>query len=249
MKSGYILIFICIAGLLAGCYKDRVRFSPKPDEPGVQARFALAGDHLYLINGKQLDIYEIAASGRTELQTVLQIDFTGRADAIYVRDNHIFISNRAKTFMFDISAPASPQYKGEADFLLGCMQLEVICNAAYVFRESDNPCSGSTGLWVYDLTNGFMSFPPLTFDTLIPGIKGIVSFNDHAYMPASGKGMYIFNVLTPLEPVLKNTLQFHGFTDCFIYNNHLFCVLDSYALASYSLQDPENPELVAILPD
>lgn len=248
MKSWYILILICITGLTAGCRKDRWRFSPAADEPGTQARFALAGDHLYLVNGKQLDVYTITASGRTELKTVLQIDFVGRTDAIYVRDSYIFISNRGKTFMFDISAPADPQYKGEADFLSNCMQLEIIHNAAYTFRRFDSHCMSPAGLWVYDLTNGWISSPPLAFDTLMPVINSITSFNDHAYMAARGNGMLIFDVSAPLEPVLKHTLQPQDFIDGFIYNDHLFCVLGFNVVAAYSLQDPENPELVAILP-
>ncbi len=249
MKDWHILVFICIAGLLAGCRKDRMRFSPTADEPGTQARFTQAGDHLYLVNGRQLDVYMVAASGRTELQTVLPIDFVGRADAIYARDNHIFISNRSKTFMFDISSPVTPQYKGEADFLSDCMQMEVIHNAAYVFRRSVNRCGSSSGLWVYDLTNGFVSFPPQAFDTLMPAVNSIAPFNDHAYVAARSNGIHIFDVSAPLEPELKNILQSNDFTDCFIYNDLLFCVLGFNALAAYSLQDPVNPELVSILPD
>lgn len=237
------IAFLTLFTIFFACKKPSSDYGPKEGEPGSLARLVQANNYLYLIKGKNLDVYQVSSSGSAILQSTTPIDFIGAADTIYNAGNYLFAGNSSRMYMFDISAADSPQLIGEAGFLAGCKQLYMTNNAAYTFR-SINTCYNPTGVWVYDFANGISSIPPLAFQISPLDAAKICQYDHYLYIAARNEGLQVFDISGPLNPTFVNSINGYDFTNCFIYNNQLLSVIEG-GIIVYSLQNPETPEQVA----
>lgn len=239
MKKFITAILVpCLFGF--GCTK-RPPVGPTEGFPGSRARFALTADHLYLINGQNLDVFALSPSGNPVLKKTTPIDFIS-LDTIYALGNRILLGNSAKIFMFDITTPDNPELTGEADFLRSCKKLGIVGNAGYVTTRVATDCYGFNGLQVYDFSAGVNPLSGQVFEITGKYYRNIAQYDRHVYI--AGQGLDIYDVSNPLSPELKHTIQTHQFSDLHIYNDHLLGIVNGGILV-YDLQNPEDPQLVS----
>jgi hypothetical protein len=156
-------LFICILLLFAGCYPytgesyyiGDLLSSGSSGQGGSMARFALSGDHLYIVDNTSLRTFDVS---RAEAPKYLEgrdqyMDFG--VETIFPMDTLLFLGSQTGMYIYNIARPAYPQPLSQVSHITACDPVVASGSYAYVTLNSDNiRCGRSVNeLQVYDLSD------------------------------------------------------------------------------------------------
>lgn len=97
---------------------------------GSLARFALAGDHLYAVNGTRLKVFDI--SNPENVIHRIDHDIEVNVETAWARDPQtLFIGSTTGMYIYDISSPPQVQYISRYEHVVSCDP--VVANDQYAF--------------------------------------------------------------------------------------------------------------------
>ncbi|MGB0178259.1 MAG: LVIVD repeat-containing protein [Owenweeksia sp.] len=192
MKKSLCFIISCLALLLGSCGKDSASgtdtLTNGPGQGGSLARFAIAGDHLYAVEGNKLKVFDI--SNRSNPVYISNHQLNTQVETIFPRDSAtIFIGTTEGMFIYDVSNAPNINLLSRYDHVVSCDPVVANNNFAYVTLHSDensNRCFRNVNqLDIIDirnlrqplLVNSFTMIQPLGLglygDTLLVCDRGV----------------------------------------------------------------------------
>ena len=169
---------------------------------GSMARFTVADDHLYTIDGSEIKIFDVM-----QPEPVLrnEVTVTWGIETLFPLAGTLFIGSNSGMIIYDITDPASPQYVSTFSHATACDPVVVEGNTAYVTLRDGNECQGFVNqLDVINVTN--LSNPSLIRSYPMDNPHGLSVINETLYLCEGASGLKVFDVSNPNQ-VAQNLLE------------------------------------------
>ena len=243
-----IISVIAIATLSSGfgCGKDAGSYSSSPSggtsgtgKAGSLARFAVVGNYLYALDGKDIVTYDITNATSPIVKSHVKVSFD--IETIYPYQGNLFIGAATGMHAYSLADPAKPQYLSVVRHVRACDPVVVQGSYAYVTLRSGTNCGGTDVMNVYNVSN--LSNPQLvkTINLLQPQGLGISGQALYVTTPA---GIKMFNLSQPANPSYITDIQELNAADVIPYNNTLIVQLGRGA-AFYDISNELAPSFLS----
>lgn len=251
MKNYIYIAFILCMGLLASCSKDSsesIGSSPggnqgEAGKGGSMAKFTIANDHLFLINEKELLIYDIANEASPQEVGNLEVDFG--IETVFSLNDLLFIGSINGVYIYNISNPSSILYLSHYEHITSCDPVVALDDIAYSTLNSQSNCrwqNGANQLDVIDISN--IVDPQLIKSYSMEDPKGLAIDGNYLFVCNGYGGLEIFDASLPY-----NLQRISGVTgiesyDVILHNNVLI-LIGKDGLFQYNYEDIYNLELLS----
>lgn len=119
---------------------------------GSMARFTIAGNHLYLLDGPNLQTINVETESGPIAKTTTMLSWD--IETIFPYKSNLFVGSRSGMHILDISTPESPQKISTYEHVRSCDPVVVDEDYAYVTLRSGSACQGFTNqLEIIDIAN------------------------------------------------------------------------------------------------
>ncbi len=240
----YIVLFAISLLLLNACSKDGNvgNESPGTGKGGSLARFTIAQNHLYVVDGSTLYTYSLTDPNVPVKVSELQIGFN--IETIYPYGNNLFIGSMDAMYIYSINTPSNPQFVATASHVRACDPVVANYSRAYVTVRTGNNCMGSVNaLKVYDITN--INYPTQVHEVNLSNPHGLGLHDSGVlYVCDAGNGLVIFNTNVGDNLVQQGKITGEVFFDCIPLDNILICMIEG-GMAIYDISTPLAPVLVS----
>jgi len=140
----------------AGSFSNKAAFAPAPSTgPGIggsMARFTLSGDHLYALDGSNLDIVDV--SNTTNPVAKKEFTLSWDVETLFPYSDKLFVGSRSGMYIIDLQQPESPTMISKYEHVRSCDPVVVEGNNAFVTLRSGSTCEGFTNqLEVINITD------------------------------------------------------------------------------------------------
>lgn len=203
MKPRYLLYAFTALLILAisSCSKDGPAGEMSSDttgKGGSMARFTIVDQHLYVIDDRQLKVFEI--SDPDDPQFVKTVDIGFGIETIFPYGRHIFIGSNTGMFIYNIDVPGNPVFVADFEHVLSCDPVVVEDSIAYVTLRSGGTCRwGWTPntldiIDIHDIHN-----PDFINSVTVDEPWGLGADGDYLFICHGTGGIGIYNISNPLN--------------------------------------------------
>lgn len=145
LKNGhycFLLALICL--YLIGCEADSVSFSPSGSGiAGSTARFAIDGDHLYVVDRSNLKTFDISTESDPNF---VNESLVGEGiETIFPYAGNLYLGARNGMYIYSLQDPSNPTTTSSAFFshFTACDPVVVENSTAYVTLRASGSCSSA----------------------------------------------------------------------------------------------------------
>ncbi len=206
---------------------------------GSLARFAIAGDYLYVVDEFGLNVFNIATASDPVLVNQVPIGFA--IETLFGLGDNLYIGSRDGMFIYSIANPEFPEQLSAVEHFTACDPVVSDGEYAYVTLWTDVGCGNFVNLLetynVQDPVN-----PILVNQRNLSAPKGLGLYGD--YLIVCDDEIKIFDVSVPEDATLVHSIDQNAF-DVIIYNDVLIAI-GTNGLYQYQL-DPGNIENTTFL--
>ncbi|GAB3325897.1 hypothetical protein GCM10027299_24610 [Larkinella ripae] len=249
MKNNFLSLLIGLAAL-TGCSelgsKDSANVSPSGGSGtgGSMARFAVAGNYLYVVNHNSLLVYDVQKTADPNRLQKVPLDFG--VETIFPYNNHLFIGTQTGMYIMNLDNPASPRQTALYRHIFSCDPVVAQGNYAYVTLRNGTACNtGPNRLEVVDISNLSNPVQVNSIDMINPhglGIDGNLLF-----VSEGDAGLKVFDATDPVKLKLIKT-----FTDIRSYdvipNRSVLIVTGKDGIFQYRYDASQQLTLLSKLP-
>lgn len=205
MKKYYYLLLALLIGV--SCTKDGAKSSnPAQDggKGGSLARFAIAGNYLYVVNVNALKVFDITNPATPVSKGITYLNWD--IETIFSYDQKLFIGSASALYIFDLKDPAKPTMDSRVQHFRSCDPVVTQGTTAYVTLRGGNRCVGDiNALMVYDVKD--TKNPVLKTQLPLSGPYGLGVQDSALYVCDGSKGLAVFNIKDPLQPKLLEYIE------------------------------------------
>ena len=246
MKKLLILI-IAIATISTAlfCGKDAAtRNATTTGSGGSLARFAIAGNYLYMVDKTDLKVFSLVNPGNPVLVNTTEIGF--EIETIYPFKDKLFIGSTSVVHIFSIDDPEHPQKLSTAispQVLRRCDPVVAKDTVAYATLNTNGPCGGIQSiLAVYDIHD--INNPVQKTAIPVSNPSGL-GYADSALYVCDYNYLRVYSINDAYAPEQRTSVvrQQEVFMDVIPYDNTLICWTDR-GLLLYNITDRMNPTLI-----
>lgn len=232
------VLVVLLTGILAACNKD-AKLGPSTGTGGSLARFTIAKEHLYVVDGNTLHVFGLQHPGKPSELGSLMLSFGGEVETIYPWEDQLFIGTMSAMHIISIADPAHPKHQGTAVHVTACDPVVANDRHAYVTIRTGNNCGGNSNtLQVFDVTDP--TSPVLKYTIQLSNPRGLGLSGNHLYVCDSEAGLVVFDVSTPQNPEILKTITGHNFSDCIPIGNLLITMVAN-GMVLYDISNPAEP--------
>jgi hypothetical protein len=216
-----------------------------PGVGGSLAKFTISGDHLYMLDGGDLQVADITtennpiAKGRSYLAWDIE--------TIFPYKENLFIGSASGMHIMDISSPEAPSKVSTYEHVRSCDPVVVDEKYAYVTLRSGTMCQGFTNqLEVIDIQN--LRTPQLLATYPMTNPHGLGIDNSTLFICDGNDGLKAFDA-SDIQAINKNMLAHYkdiNATDVIPYNNILIMVGED-GLFQYDYSNPKAIKLLSTI--
>ena len=197
-KIFYILTVFLLVILLNNCQKESAdigggNIGGNTGKGGSMAKFTMANDHLYLINEKQLLVYDVSNASNPVEVNRLDVDF-GIETVFSLRDK-LFIGSINGVYIYDISEPENILYLSHYEHITSCDPVVANDTLAFVTLNSQSACRWQTGdnrLDILDIKN--IVNPQLLNSKQLENPKGLGVDGNYLFVCNGMSGVQIYDI-------------------------------------------------------
>lgn len=240
---------IAVRGDMLANFSSKAAVAPGtgsgPGVGGSLARFTINGDHLYMLDGADLQIADITvernpvAKDRTHLAWDIE--------TIFPYNNNLFVGSASGMHILNVSNPESPVKLSTYEHVRSCDPVVVDENYAYVTLRSGNACQGFTNqLEVIDVSN--LSSPQLLKTYPMTNPHGLGIDNKTLFICDGNDGLKAFNA-SDINTIDKNLLAHYkdiNATDVIPYQNNLIMIGED-GIFQYDYTNPKQIKLLSTI--
>ncbi len=233
----------CLVMILAACSKDSSKLAPSTGTGGSLARFTIAKEHLYVVDGNTLHVFGLQNPGEPADRGSIILSLNGEVETIYPWEDQLFIGTMSAMHIFSIADPANPKHQGTAVHVTACDPVVANDRYAYVTIRTGNNCGGNRNtLQIFDVTNP--TAPDLQSTVQLTNPHGLGLHGHHLYVCDADAGLVVLDVNDANNPEVLDTLTGYDFKDCIPINNLLITMV-STGMVLYDISNPAAPALLA----
>lgn len=229
-----LLSYLSAIVLFASCAQESssdLASAPANGQGGSMARFTIANDHLYAVNGNELNVFNIANPANAIYLSKHSLFTT--VETIFARDtNTIFIGSTSGMFIYDVSNAPNIERLSSYQHVVACDPVVANENYAYVTLRSEqnnNFCWRSVNqldiLDIRDLRN-----PKLISSFPMVNPRGLGLYADT--LMVCDRGLKVFDVSDPLSLELLDVDEDFDAFDLIPYGD-LIIAVSSEGLSQY----------------
>ncbi|MDQ3016163.1 MAG: hypothetical protein M3R25_05515 [Bacteroidota bacterium] len=192
--------FDSFSGIRGGLNSSSI--TPSVAAGGSMARFTVADEHLYTIDGAEIKVFDV-----TQPLPVLksEIPMQWGIETLFPMAGTLFIGSNNGLIIYDITNPESPQYLSTFSHATACDPVAVSGTTAYVTLRDGTECLGFVNqldvLDVSDLTD-----PQLIKSYPMDNPHGLSIVDQTLYLCEGAFGLKIFDV-SDLNRISQNLLD------------------------------------------
>ena len=216
-----------------------------PGVGGSLARFTVSGDHLYMLDGSDLQVADISSASNpvAKNRSYLAWDI----ETIFPYKENLFIGSASGMHILDISAPEAPVKLSTYEHVRSCDPVVVDEKYAYVTLRSGTTCQGFTNqLEVINIEN--LSAPKLLKTYPMTNPHGLGIDNTTLFICDGNDGLKAFNA-SDVNAIDKNLLAHYkniNARDVIPYNNTLIMIGED-GLFQYDYSNPKDIKLLSTI--
>lgn len=197
-------IFILSAVVILACDDSDSPADPLIGKSGSLARFAITATHLYSVDEKALNVFQIMENGALEKVNVRTID--SGVETVHAQGQWLYIGTNEAMAIYDISNPAVPIHVSAYYHFVACDPVVVKDTIAYVTMRSNN-CRdfGSNILELINIKRP--ENPVIVSSYFLDSPYGLAIDNNLLFVCEGNNGLKIFDVSDPSSVVLLQTYR------------------------------------------
>jgi hypothetical protein len=196
-----ILIFIALVAIFSmnSCdkyYSSDINPGGGPEgttgKGGSMAKFTIANDHLFLINEKQLLIYDVNDASDPVQVNKLDVDFG--IETVFSLHDKLFIGSINGVYIYDISNPQGIIFLSHYEHITSCDPVVANDSLAFVTLNSQSTCRWQTGanrLDILDIKN--IVNPRLLVSKNMQNPKGLAVDGNYLFICNGETGVVIYD--------------------------------------------------------
>jgi hypothetical protein len=245
MKKYYYLLLILLAGV--SCTKEAAKnsdYSSGGGKGGSLARFAIAGNYLYVATQNDLQVFDIAnpAAPVAKGKTYLSWDI----ETIFSYGQKLFIGSATAMYIFDITDPAKPKQESRVQHFRACDPVVTQGTTAFVTLRGGNTCGGTVNaLMTYDVKD--TKNPVLKTQLPLNGPYGLGVQDSALYVCDGAKGLAVFNIKDPQQPALLKYIEDgETYYDVIPYQGVLIAYVKN-GVRFFDISKPQEPASLSAL--
>lgn len=158
---------------------------------GSMARFSIVDNHLYVLDGDKMLVYDIENPDQPKKVNTIAMDFN--VETIFPHEGQLFIGGTEGMYIYDNSNPAAPQFLSRFNHAVACDPVVVDGDFAYITLRNGGPCDRAVNrlevVNVEDLTN-----PTLVKNFNMNNPHGLSVQNNTLYLCDGNQGLKVFDV-------------------------------------------------------
>ena len=190
---------------------------------GSMAKFTIAEDHLYLINEKQLLVYDVNnASNPVEVNTI-EVDFG--IETVFSLKDKLFIGSISGVYIYDISDPLNIIYLSHYEHVTSCDPVVANDTLAFVTLNSRSTCrwqNGDNRLDILDIKN--IVYPQLIVSKELQNPKGLGVDGNYLFVCNGEAGLIIYDFTNIYQLDQVSGIMGIDSYDVILHNNILILV-------------------------
>jgi hypothetical protein len=211
---------------------------------GSLARFAIAADHLYVLQGWTMNVFSIAG----DIREVREVNSGLSGETLFPADGHLYIGGTTGMAIFSLADPANPVYITLYSHINSCDPVVVQGDYAYVTLRTGNTCEGTNNsLEVVDISN--KANPTLVASFNMTNPRGLGVDDNTLFLCDGPDGLKVFDK-TDHATIPQHLLgQFTGIdANDVIPHNEVLIMTAQEGIYQYSYADPANVTQLSLIP-
>ena len=216
-----------------------------PGVGGSLARFTINGDHLYMLDGGDLQVADITTAPKPVAKTRSFLAWD--IETIFPYEQNLFIGSASGMHIMDITSPESPVKLSTYQHVRSCDPVVVDGDYAYVTLRSGTACQGFTNqLEVLDVKN--LASPQLLKTYPMTNPHGLGIDNNTLFICDGDDGLKAFDA-SDINTIDKNLLAHYkdiNAYDVIPFNNTLI-MIGADGIYQYDYTDPKEIKLLSTI--
>lgn len=216
-----------------------------PGVGGSMARFTINKDHLYLLDGGDVQAVDVTVETNPVAKSRTSISWD--METIFPHEENLFIGSMSGMHILDISTPESPVKISTYEHVRVCDPVVVQDSLAYVTLRSGSECQGFTNqLEVINIKN--LSNPQLLKTYLMTNPHGLGIDGDMLFICDGSAGLKVYNA-SDINAIDKNMLAHYDniqATDVIPFNNVLMMIGED-GIFQYDYANPADIKFLSLI--
>jgi hypothetical protein len=178
-------------------------------QAGSMTRFAVAGNHLYLLESTSIKVFTIADSTLAMGETVY---VRAGIETIFANGEYLYLGANNGMYIYSIADPARPAFVFQYEHIVACDPVVVQGNRAYITMRSGNGCNrASNALEIVDISDPYS--PVLIKNYPMSSPHGLAVDGTMLFVCEGEYGLKVFDITEEQAIVLL-----HSNEDFFAYD-------------------------------
>jgi hypothetical protein len=247
-KTIYIITTLLVVLFLSSCQKESAdigggNIGGTTGKGGSMAKFTIANDHLFLINEKQLKVYDLTTPSNPTEVNELDVDFG--IETVFSLGNKLFIGSVNGVYIYDITDPENILYLSHYEHITSCDPVVANDTLAFVTLNSQSACHWQTGdnrLDILDIKN--IVNPVLLKSIQLENPKGLGVDGQYLFVCNSEQGVKVFDISNIYQMEQVSGISGIDAYDV-ILNNNILILVGKDGLFQYNYEDIHQIELLS----
>lgn len=210
---------------------------------GSLARFTIIDNHLYLLDGSDLQTVNVTNETNPEAKTRTSLSWD--IETIFPYKNNLFVGSSSGMYILDVSSPESPATISNYQHMRSCDPVVADDNYAYVTLRSGTACQGfSNQLEVIDIRD--LHDPKLLKTYPMTNPHGLGIDHNILFICDGDDGLKTFDA-TDINKIDQNLLAHYkdlNALDVIPFNNILMMVGED-GIFQFDYSDPTNMKMLS----
>jgi hypothetical protein len=180
-----------IYALIISCESDSaVNLQSGTGQAGSMTRFAVAGNHLYLLDNTSITVFSLADSALVPGETV---SVSSGMETIFANGEYLYLGASNGMYIYTIADPARPAFVFQYEHIVACDPVVVQGNRAYITMRSGNVCNrASNALEIVDISNPYS--PVLVKNYPMSSPHGLAVDGNTLFVCEGEYGLKVFDI-------------------------------------------------------
>ncbi|MBP6387182.1 MAG: hypothetical protein KA327_11235 [Pseudarcicella sp.] len=228
-----IIYLLSLAISLYGCDKSNDLTSSPNNNNGIAgstARFALGENHLYTLNSKSMNVYDLTKPDKPNF--VSNVFLGDGIETIFPYKDMLFFGTNTGMLIYDNKTPSKPTFISTFVHAYACDPVVVQGQYAYVTIRSGTECRGGreNRLDVIDISSP--QHPKQVSSILMSNPHGLGVDGNRLFVCEGEYGLKVFDISIPTKPVQIEELPNAQSYDV-IPNKNILVVTGKYGISQY----------------
>jgi hypothetical protein len=210
---------------------------------GSLARFTITGDHLYLLDGGDLQTVNVSNENNPVVRTRTPLSWD--IETIFPYKNNLFVGSSSGMHILDISSPEAPVHISSYQHVTSCDPVVVDDNYAYVTLRSGTMCQGFTNqLEVIDISD--LTAPKLLHTYPMTNPHGLGLDHETLFVCDGEAGLKAYNI-GDVSKIDQNQIAHHDDINALdvIPLNNVLMMIGRDGIVQYDYSNPADLKILS----